>query len=45
MHLRQTLVRTAYLAACALELSEACEPEVLVQLITFRVKGLPHGHV
>lgn len=35
----------ANLAACALELSKACEPEVLVQLIAFGVKGLPHRHV
>lgn len=44
MHPRQILMR-ANLAACALELSKACEPEVLVQLIAFGVKGLPHRHV
>lgn len=44
MDSRQILVRDN-LAACALELSKACEPEVLVQLIALRVKGLPHGHV
>ena len=38
-------MRGANLAACALELGEACEPEVLVQLIAFGVKGLPHRHV
>lgn len=45
MHPGHLLKRRADLAACALELSEACEPEVLVQLIAFGVKGLPHGHV
>lgn len=34
-----------YLASCALELSEACEPEVFVQLVAFWVERLPHGHV
>lgn len=31
-----------YLASCALELSEACQPEVFVQLVAFWIEGLPH---
>lgn len=34
-----------YLASCALELSEACKPEVFVQLVAFWIERLPHGHV
>lgn len=34
-----------YLASCALELSEAREPEVFVQLVALWIEGLPHGHV
>lgn len=45
MHPQHLLKRRANLAPRALELSKACEPEILVQLIAFRVKGLPHGHV
>lgn len=38
-------IRRSNLAACALQLSKTSEPEVLVQLIAFRVKRLPHRHV
>lgn len=45
MHPRYISIRRTHLAASALKLSKASEPKILVQLVAFRVKGLPHRHV
>lgn len=45
IYVNQTnLEQNTNLAACALELSKACESEVLVQLMAFGVKWLPQRH-